>query len=68
MEKILKNNYLKVKNLEQYSRWFLVLSFSFVIWIKIIETASYKIFSLIYLNPALTEFTKIQESTFWFFI
>ena len=68
MENIFKNNYFAWKHLEKYSRWFLVLSFSFVVWLKIIETASTKLFFLVYLNPALTEFTKIQESAFWFFI
>jgi hypothetical protein len=68
MEYILKNKFLAELNLEKYNRWFLVLSFSFVVWLKIIEMTSTKLFIMIYSNPSLVEFTKMHESAFWFFI
>lgn len=68
MENILKNIGFDEKLVTKFSRWFLVIFFSVVVLIKIIELTSNKLFSMIYLNPGLVDFTKIQETAFWFFV
>ncbi len=68
MENILKNIGFDEKLVTKFSRWFLIVFFSIVVLIKIIELTSNKIFLLIYLNPSLSDFTKIQETAFWFFV
>lgn len=65
----LKKSNIKCKLIEpQYTRWIIVLFFSFVIGLKIIENTSDKIYNLILTTPEITQFTKIQDSAFLFFM
>lgn len=52
----------------KYTRWALVLAFSFVVWLKIIEFTSNQLYNIILATPEITEFTKIQDSAYLFFM
>ena len=52
----------------QYTRWVMVLLFSLVIWLKIIESTSNELYSLILSTPEITDFTQIQDSAYLFFM
>lgn len=53
---------------ESISRISLFVFCSFVLWIKMIEAFSNKLFELILLTPDLTIITKIQDSAYFFFL
>lgn len=64
-----KNCFLKKSRyLEKSTRWSLFFVFSFVLWLKIVEYTSNEIYYLLLSTPSLSEFTKIQENAFLFFI
>lgn len=67
--KKLKKSVKKCKLLKpQYTRWGIVLLLSLVVWLKIIESTSNELYSLILTTPEITEFTKIQDSAYLFFM
>ncbi|MDD3145346.1 MAG: hypothetical protein PHV23_04515 [Candidatus Gracilibacteria bacterium] len=67
--KKLKKSLKKYKILSpQYTRWTIILLFSLVVGLKIIENTSDRIYDIILTTPEITNFTKIQESAFFFFM
>ncbi|NVP17380.1 hypothetical protein HUU51_01555 [Candidatus Gracilibacteria bacterium] len=67
--KKLKKSVKKCKLLKpQYTRWSIVLLLSIVVGLKIIESTSNELYSLILTNPEISEFTKIQDSAYLFFM
>lgn len=67
--KKIKKSLKKYKILSpQYTRWTIILLFSLVIGLKIIENTSDRIYDIILSTPEITEFTKIQDSAFLFFM
>lgn len=67
--KKIKKSLKKYKILSpQYTRWAIVLLFSLVVGLKIIENTSDRIYDIILSTPEITEFTKIQDSAFLFFM
>ncbi|NCO31441.1 hypothetical protein GW891_01065 [bacterium] len=67
--KKLKKSAKKCKLLKpQYTRWTVILFFSLVVGLKIIENTSNELYNIILMTPEITEFTKIQESAVFFFM
>lgn len=52
----------------KYTRWTIVLFLSLVIWLKIIENTSNELYNIILFTPEITEFTKIQDNAYLFFM
>jgi len=51
-----------------FTRWITFLSFVLVVFIKMIETTSNTIYSMILTTPELVDYTSLADSAFFFFV